>query len=219
LTEVIPFSDSKRNALAKEIAEYILDGKVVAIPTDTCYGLATDATNVEAVKRVFKIKKRPPDRPVSIFLYSVEEIRRYAYLEGIAEKIVELFPDKITVIFRARKSTLPERYILWNMTVGVRIPEFDFPRLIVKYSGVPITATSANIHGTPPIYDVTLLRGLAGVDYIVDYGGLPRVGVSTVIDVSGGRIKIIRVGALTIDYIRRRIKELSLDDDNLVVTK
>jgi len=216
---VIKFEVDNIDKLAREIADYISQGKIVAIPTDTCYGLAADATNVKSVRKVFNIKKRPKSKPISVFLCEKNDLEKYVELSSLARKIAELFPARITIVFRAKTSNIVSRYVIWKKTLGVRIPPFIFPRLIVKYLGTPITATSANIHGLPPIYNSRDLLKLKGVDYIVDYGQLPKTKVSTVIDVSEERIKVLREGAISLTELKRRLERLSLDDYELIIPK
>lgn len=217
--EVIEFNKSNIKKLAQEAAEYLVEGKIVAIPTDTCYGLAADATNIKAVRRIFRIKKRPEDKPLSVFLSGREDLENYVVLSDLAKRISRIFPEHVTVIFRARPSNLVPGYIIWRNTVGIRIPPFEFPRAIVEYLGAPITATSANIYGQPPIYDSKKLLGLEGIDCIIDSGKLPPREVSTVIDVSEGDIRILRVGAIGLAELREKLRKLSLHDYKLIVPK
>ena len=208
MMEIIEYSQDKIDKISREIAEYIREGKIVAIPTDTCYGIAANATNPKAVRKVFEIKKRPKTRPISVFLDEKHRIEKYAHLNEIGRKVMELFPDRITIIFPAKKSNVVEGLIVKNKTIGIRIPPFKLPRLIVKYAGAPITATSANIYGEPPIYDSSQLKILKGIDYIVDMGKLPMMEVSTVIDISKGRVEILREGVIKIEDLKKRIADL-----------
>ncbi len=219
MPRIIEFNDKATRILARELAEYILDGKIVIIPTDTCYGMAADATNFQAVKKVFKIKRRPLSKPISIFLDDIATIPKYALIDGIASQLINLFPDRITIIFRAKKTNVVQDLIVKNMTIGIRIPPFSFPRLIVRSLGRPITATSANIHGKKPIYDISKLFCLEGVDIIVDYGILDAVNVSTVIDItSDNKIRILREGAISVNELRKRI-DMLLDNYQLIITQ
>lgn len=191
-------------SIAKYVAKEIIKGKVIAIPTDTTYGLAANARNKAAVERIFYIKKRIPTSPLSVFLATRRNIYDYAIVNELANKILDLFPDKITIIFRAKRNTglIPQK-IIYNGTIGIRIPRFLFPRLIARYAKTPITATSANIHGKPPIYKPEKLLSL-DPDLIVDFGELPQKKPSTIIDVSSGTtIKIIREGSITLKKLKR----------------
>jgi len=219
MPEIIKINDTNKYDVIKEIAKKIIEGKIIAIPTDTCYGLAVDATSIRSVKRLFYVKKRPISKPVSIFLSGKEEIGKYAVLEGISRKVINLFPDRITIIFKAARSNVVEDYIIKNNTIGIRVPLVDIPRLMCKFAGRPITATSANVRGEPPIYNSTELYAWDDIDYILDYGMLKKVDVSTVIDISEDKIKILREGAISISELELKLKKISLDNFEIVVSK
>ena len=206
---IIPFNSEHLDRLAREIADYIADGKIVAIPTDTCYGLATDATNPSAVRKVFEVKRRPLTKPLSVFLYDKTQIPIYASIHKTAMRFINLLPQRLTLILRAKESDIVKELVIKNNKIGIRIPLFMFPRLIVRHLGKPITATSANIHGYEPIYDSAELHKLEGIDVIVDCKRLEKIAVSTVIDVSEeNKIVVLREGAIRINELCKMLGEL-----------
>ena len=191
--------------LARKVACMLRRGSVGAIPTDTSYGVAADATNPSAVEKVFRVKRRPMSKPLSIFVPSKEFIRETFVVDETVEKALELLPGRFTFILKLkRKRGLAKGVVTSDGSVGVRLPEHLFPHLVSKFLGYPVTATSANISGEPPIYDSReLFRKLKGLDFIVDAGTLPFVEVSTVIDFTVYPPRILREGAVKREYIEK----------------
>ena len=214
----IEFNPRDLKKIAKSVAEHLREGKIFAIPTDTSYGLAADATNSSAVKRIFQIKNRPHHKPISVFIASKNDIEKYAYIDFLANTILDLLPAKLTIILRAKKSNLIRDLIVYRNTVGLRLPNFLLPRLIATYLGNPITATSANIHGEPPIYDSKDLIRL-NIDGFVDAKKLPETPVSTIIDISSGRyLKILRVGSINIKELKITLAKKGILEKYPIIT-
>jgi len=187
------------------VATVLAEGGVAVIPTDTCYGLAANAIDDDSVRRVFAVKRRSLDKPVSIFLESVESVGSLFETRGIVKRALRLLPGRVTLILEP-KTAFP-RGIAGPEGVGVRVSPHPLPRLIARLLGGPITATSANISGRPSPYSVEE-AGLDDVDAIVDAGPLPRIPVSTVVKAAGDRIQILREGAIP-SWVVRRIVGLS----------
>jgi len=152
-------------------------GGLVIYPTETCYGLGVDATNPVAVRQVFKTKKRPLNKPLSVIVSSLEMIKEYAVIPRDVEALVkEYMPGPLTLIVKNKK--FPSILTSGEIKVGFRIPDHVIALELVKQFGKPITATSANISGEPNPYTVPKLP----VDFIINYGELPEVMPSTVYD-------------------------------------
>jgi len=182
--------------------EALREGKLVVYPTDTLYGLGADIFNEDAVKRVYELKKRPLSLPLPIALANVDEIGEYAFVNEIASKIAEEFmPGKITIILRKR-DIIPD--IISKDKIAIRVPANEIARKIAKET--PITATSANIHGSksPATLDEAKKQLGDRVAIYIDGGKLPGKP-STIVDVSEGIIKIIREGAIPKEEIYGRI--------------
>lgn len=175
-------------------------GGLVVCPSDTVYGLLVDAKNERAVQKLIAFKNRPPGKPVSVFVPGLESAASYVAMDEKQEKLTrELLPGPFTVI-------LPSRHRVSRMlesergTLGIRIPEYVFINELVNRYGSPLTATSANLSGRPPHYSLeTLLKELPQgkkdlIDLAIDAGKLPRNKPSTVIDLSGSQVKIVRHG-------------------------
>ncbi len=201
---IIKYDSCNVDRIAKKVVKILKKGGVAIIPTDTCYGLVADATNDEVVKRIFDIKRRPYDKPIAVFLPSKKDIYKYAEIDELGEKFLNLLPARLTLIFKA-KAKLPEPMIIKNGKIGIRVVKHVLPTLITKVLGKPITATSANIHGQPPCYASSELMNI-NVDLIVDAGELPRVPVSTVIDVTTIPPTILREGAISAEEIEKRLQ-------------
>lgn len=174
-------------------------GGIIAYPTDTVYGLGTDALNQESIKRMFRIKNRSPLDPISISLARISDIDRYAYIENRAfiEKLkkYDLFPGPVTLILKKRKY-ISDILTGGKNTIGVRVPNHGIARELVEELERPITTTSANISSQPPVSDYKNLSDeiLEKVDYVVK--GKCKYGKpSTVIDLTKEEPEILREGA------------------------
>ena len=181
---------------AEEVVKVLSKGGIAVIPTDTSYGIVADAFNSLAVKKVFKVKRRPLWKPLSVFLSSVSEVRRLCIIEELEERALKLLPGRVTLIMKVKNpEAFPQGIIGPNNSIGIRISPHSLPTLVVKKLGKPITATSANISGELPIYDSKeILNKLSEIDLLVDSGVLPKIPVSTIIDLTRKPPRILRMG-------------------------
>lgn len=181
-------------ATIEEATTTIEAGEAVVYPTETVYGLGADATNPEAVDRVFEIKDRPLEKPISVAFADRETARRYTEPTDRELAFMKKFlPGPVTVVVD-RGSILPDVLTAGRSRVGVRIPDNEVAVALCRAAG-PITATSANRSGKP---SVTLPADLSSsvrdaVGAIVDTGSTPGTE-STVVDIEAGEIH--RKGAL-----------------------
>ena len=191
--------------VAVRVADYLKLGLVAAIPTDTSYGLAADATSPDAVRKVFEIKRRPLEKVVSVFVASKDDIRRLCILDELAERALALLPGRVTLILRAKDpSYFAPGVVTIDGNVGIRLSPHPLPTLIAEILGRPITATSANISGRPPLYSAReVAEQLPGLDVLVDAGELERTPVSTVIDLTTSPPRILREGPVTCEQVKR----------------
>lgn len=168
--------------IIKEAASIIKQGGLVIYPTETCYGLAANALDPKAVKRVYEVKGRPYNKPLSIAVSDLEMAKKYAYFTPEAEKLVkELLPGPLTIAL-PKKPEVPD--IVNPDRIAIRIPNNLIAILLIKETGIPITATSANKTGDPPPYNIKdAINSLVGiVDFAMDTGQLPKVKPSTIVD-------------------------------------
>lgn len=185
-------------AEVRRAAELLREGGLVVYPTDTLYGLGADATDTEAVDRVYRAKERSRDDPVSVAT-SLDGLDRVAETEGHADAVEALLPGPVTLLLPARNGLAPP--LVREGKVGVRVPD-DPVTLDLLELAPPVTATSANRSGDPPLR-VPRSSFAREADYVLDDG--PRSGdPSTVYDAATG--EVVREGALTPEEVRRRIE-------------
>ena len=189
-------------------AELIKRGGLVAFPTETVYGLGADGLNVEACRKIFSAKGRPSDKPLSLHVASLEMVERVAKISSMAEKLFEAFcPGALTIILPKNK-IVPDFVTCGKSSVGIRFPANDVALELIKLSGVPIAAPSANLSGkTPPSSSEEVFENLRGrVEVILD-GGQCQFGVSsTIIDLTTSEPKILRHGAISAEKILQLLK-------------
>lgn len=165
----------------EEAVERLRDGGLVVYPTETCYGLGAVIDDLKAIEWVYRVKRRPFDRPLTVIVASVEMWSRYAYITPEASKLIRRFlPGPLTIVLW-KKSTVPD--LVNPDRIGARISSHPLAQAIVQRLGKPITATSANLHGEPNPYRVEEAV-VEGVDLVLDYGELPRRPPSTIVDLT-----------------------------------
>ena len=180
------------------------EGGVVAIPTDTLYGLAADAFNADAIERVFAIKERPEGMALPVLLADLDQLSIVARQVPEAARILArvYWPGPLTLIVQ-RAEGLPMRLTAGNATVAVRVPAHPVPRELARRLGRPITGTSANISGAPDPQSLDELRRQVGgrVDCVVSAGPAPAGTASTIVDLTGEVPRLIREGAIPFSEI------------------
>ena len=187
-------------------AETILGGGVVALPTESFYSLSVDATNAQAVERIFAIKKRASGLPILILISSVGELAQYVIaVPPAAREMGERFwPGGLTMIFES-SPILPSRLTGGTGKIGIRISSHPVARALPKALPVPITGTSANISGTPPCTTADQVLECLGaeVDLVLDGGPTQGKDASTVLDVTVNPPLIVREGMIKGEEILR----------------
>ncbi len=192
-------------------AQALKDGHLVAFPTETVYGLGADATNSEAIARIYSTKGRPADHPLIVHIAALDHMGDWAidineYAIALAR---DFWPGPMTLILR--RSALAKDFVTGNQeTVGVRVPEHPIALALLeeftKIGGKGVAAPSANRFGavsptTAEAVDQELGDYLLDGDFILD-GGASQVGLeSTIIDCTGERPRILRPGAITAEMI------------------
>lgn len=158
-------------------------GQAVVYPTETVYGLGADATDAEAVERVFELKGRSRDKPLSVAFPDVETALSTVPATDRAERFArEFLPGPVTVVV-ARGSTFPDVLTAGEDRVGIRVPDHDLSRDLPRQADTPITATSANRSGSGSVRQVEQLSAeiTDEVPAVIDRGETPG-GESTVVD-------------------------------------
>lgn len=183
------------------IVSCLRQGDVVALPTDTFYGLAVDPVNLAAVERIYQIKTRQRHKPLSLLISSLAQAYTLVReadprLDKLAEKF---WPGPLTIILRAG-TKLPLRSTARTGNVALRVPDATIPRAVVEHFGLPITATSANLQGAPECTHAAAVRDQIGdrLPLIVDGGPTGRALPTTIVDLSLGadRWEVLREGAI-----------------------
>ncbi|PIR72140.1 MAG: threonylcarbamoyl-AMP synthase [Candidatus Nealsonbacteria bacterium CG10_big_fil_rev_8_21_14_0_10_36_24] len=191
----------------KEVIKIIKKGGVVVCPTDTVYGLITDATNKKAVEKIFKIKKRDKKKAIPIFVKDIKTAKNLAFINEKQEKFLrENWPGKITVILKRKvKCGLPEILFSKKKTIGLRIPNYKLIKKLLQKTNKPLTGTSANISRKPPSTKIKevlkqfsaqggpVSDGKDQPDLIIDVGNLKKSRPSRVIDLTKNKQKILRI--------------------------
>ncbi len=195
-------------------AELIRRGEVVGMPTETVYGLGADAWNEQAVEKIFLAKGRPADNPLIVHIADPEMLPLLT--EDIPETAGQLmrafWPGPMTLILK-RKPCIPDIVTASLNTVGIRMPSNSAARALIRTSGRPIAAPSANTSGKPsPTTAQHVYQDMRGKIPLILEGGSCRFGVeSTVIDISDGKPVILRPGAVTAEMIECAVKSVAVD--------
>lgn len=174
-------------------------GGVVAHATETCYGLAADIFQKAALERLYSLKKMPFDKPVSVLVRDLEEAQRYGVFSNKALQLaLKYWPGPLTIIV-PRTPALPKLINFGHPTVGFRVSSNKKTRELLEAFGGPLTTTSANIHGQMQAYSVQemLDQGLVP-DFVLDSGRIGENPPSTIVEVIGDELRIIRQGELKI---------------------
>ena len=186
------------NADIDHAVDCLRGGGVVALPTDTQYALAVDAFNEPAVERIFRIKGRPDGMALPVLISSVDALDEVA--DDVPDVVSELargyWPGALTLVVR-KAASLPSVVTAGGPTVAVRVPDHPVPRAVSQRLGRPITGTSANTTGQPPLNSPADLRLEFGdsLDLVVE--GVVKVGrPSTILDVTGEPPRVLREGAI-----------------------
>lgn len=192
----------------EEIANAIKEGKLIIFPTDTVYGIGTNAYNEEACKKIYEIKGRPSCKPLIILISDISMIEDL--VENISpteQKIIEKFwPGPLTMKFKKRKGILPDIISAGDEYVRIRLIKKGLIYKIIEKAEVPVVAPSANISGHPTGIKINnIIKELGGkVDYILDCGDYKSDEPSTIVQVEDEKVVVIREGK-----IKREELELS----------
>lgn len=187
-------------AAFEQAGKILKEGGIVAFPTDTVYGLGAIFTDEDAVRKIFAAKGRDEGKPLSILVSDISQVSMLAKkLPDGAEKLMNAFwPGALTIIVE-KNEAVPDIVTAGGKTVGIRMPADESARALIAHAGMPLAAPSANTSGkrsSATAEDV--IEDLYGkIDMLID-GGACSLGVaSTVLDMSGDEIKILRDGNIT----------------------
>lgn len=185
-----------KNDIQKSL-EVLKSGGVLLYPTDTIWGLGCDATNANAVKKIFTIKQRTESVPLLVLVDSVAMLERYVIeMPNVAYDLIDLSEKPITIIFEKARN-LPDSVISVDGTIGIRVTREAFTKELIRQFRRPIISTSANIHGqaSPSLFREISQEIKDSVDYIVEYrqSETSKHKASSIIKLlNNGQITIIR---------------------------
>ncbi|MBP1690802.1 MAG: YrdC/Sua5 family protein, required for threonylcarbamoyladenosine ((6)A) formation in tRNA [Bacteroidetes bacterium] len=186
-------------------AEVIQAGGIIVYPTETLYGIGANAWDGSAIAKVRALKHRTDQKPILVIAGSQDQLRSLTdEISPLARRFIDAFwPGPLTLVFTASKS-VPDILSRGTGTIGVRIPSSPVCLRLLELAGCPLTSSSANLSGKPPLYNVAEIRRAIpkGVDLFLDGGQLPPSRPSTVLDVTGGVSRLLREGTISEERLR-----------------
>ena len=194
----------------KQIKEVLVNGGIVAVPTDTVYGLICDATNEKAVKKLYQLKRRDLAKPIGIFVKDKLSISSIVDLNKVSDNVVEkvneymdeYWPGALTIIFPKEEKTLEYINLQTKTSVAIRVPKVELLLKLMQELDFPLAQTSCNVTNEKPYYKKIDIENNMKVDYVTDYG-IELLSVeltaSTIISIIDGDIKIVRKGIIDIE--------------------
>jgi L-threonylcarbamoyladenylate synthase len=197
----------------KNAAALLKNGKAVVFPTDTAYGLAVDATNAGALRRLYKIKGRNFKSPVHVIFPDISSAKKAVYIGPLAKKLMKKWwPGPLTLVLRLKKNALNR--LCWKILsastkkLGLRCPKDHASLRLSKELKRPITATSANKSGMPACYSVKEVQkqfssSITKPDYYLDGGRLKKIKPSTVVAIDSNKLLLIREGPVDFSEIKK----------------
>src|SRR3989338_6173736 len=173
---------------AKKAVSALKKGKVLVCPTDTVYGLIADAANKRALRKVFQIKQRSPNKPLPLFVRNIDMAKKLAKVRPLQERFLKkAWPGKVTAVLESKTKG----------TIGLRIPKHPFIQNLLQIFPRPVTGTSANIAGKEPTRSIEevvsqFAKRKHKPDIVIDAGTLPFSKHSKVVDITGKEKKTLR---------------------------
>ncbi len=183
----------------EESIKVIEENGVIVFPTDTVYGLICDATNQEAIQKLFQIKKRDLKKPIPVFIKDIEVAKQIAIISEKQERFLEkVWPGKVTVVLKA-KIDFPQGVLVEGKTIGLRVPNYAPLNALLDKINKSLSGTSANLAGEPSSLDINNIiaqfkNEKFQPDLVVDAGILNSSQSSTVVDLIGKELKVLRKG-------------------------
>jgi len=201
VTASVVQDDSAGRAAAIRV---LRDGGVVALPTDTVYGICVALETPGGVERLFRVKRRPPDKGIMLLLDNTAQAGEIGVMTPSAVALAgACWPGGLTVVVPLRPDvSLPSALTSGAPTIGLRVPDHEAPRALARAVG-PLPTTSANVSGLPEAPDAASILAQLGdsVDLILDGGRAHGGPASTVVDCTGALPTVLRVGAVSVNRV------------------
>jgi len=213
-TRIIKIDPQRPDETTLNLAlKIIKGGGLISFPTDTVYALGADATSEEAIKKLYKLKRKDRKTPIAIFVKDIEEAKSYVEEISLAAQYLmeEFWPGPLTLIFKSNSEKL--RSILSDTNkLGIRMSPNKFVISLLERSGVPITATSANISGRRASATASGVRYYFNnrIELILDGGKAQNPIPSTVVDLSSEQIVLLRAGAFPVDRLKKILPRIKI---------
>lgn len=206
--------DKPDQGILKQAAELLKQGKLVAFPTETVYGLGANGLDEEAVSKIYQAKGRPSDNPLILHIANKEDINKLvAHVPNNAKVLMEAYwPGPLTIVLR-RTAVVPDIVTGGMETVAIRLPDSTVARKLIELADTPIAGPSANTSGRPsPTSAQAVLVDLEGkIDAVVDAGHC-QIGVeSTVVDCTTPVPTMLRPGGITLEMLIETLGEVEID--------
>ncbi|MCK6628757.1 MAG: threonylcarbamoyl-AMP synthase [Anaerolineae bacterium] len=213
MTQILPATSPKAIKLARRL---LREGEVVAFPTDTVYGLGANAFERFAVRQIFAIKERPPDKALPVFIYQIDDLNLVArHVPNVAWPLLQaLWPGDLTVVL-PKNPALPDEVTAGESTVAVRVPNHPICLELVTQVGRPLAVTSANLSGqpTPTTAQAVAAQLRPRISLILDGGPSPTDQPSSIVDLSVTPPRLLRQGRLTLEMLRQYLPNLERKDE------
>lgn len=202
------------NTKIKQVSDLIKKGGIVVFPTETVYGIGANGLDEKAIKKLYEIKQRPLNNPISLLVSDINMVNQIAQdITELEYKLMEeFFPGPFTIILK-KKENVSDIVTAGQETVGIRMPSGEIARKLVEYANTPIATPSANISGSPSGTNIKdIMKDFEGkVDYFID-GGESKLGVaSTIVKVIDGTPHILRQGTITKEQIEKIAGKVIVD--------
>ncbi|MBI4684730.1 MAG: threonylcarbamoyl-AMP synthase [Nitrospirae bacterium] len=202
---VVKVTKDNLTDILKKAIGILNKGGIIAYPTETFYGIGARFDIENALKRIYELKKRPEEKPMPLIIGDRKMLLMISVpINNTVSALMDKFwPGPLTLLLRAKKE-LSQYLTAGTANIAVRIPGESIALQLAIMMGFPITATSANLSGMPPAEDAeTVLKYFGNtIDLIIDGGKTPGGFSSTIIDVTGEKIKIVREGAIPISALK-----------------
>jgi L-threonylcarbamoyladenylate synthase len=195
---ILPLSapDALSHALTR-----LQTGEPIAFPTDTVYGVGVSALDARGVRQLYTIKQRPLSLPIPVLLADAADMEQVAsHIPPLATRLAnQHWPGALTLVVPAA-AHLPGELIAQGTSVALRVPDHDWLRMLIRQSGHPLAATSANLHGAADTTTATAVYAQLGTSLplILDGGPAPGGIPSTVVDCTGDQPRVLRQGGVVV---------------------
>lgn len=199
---ILTLTQSTTAAAVREAISVLKDGGLIAYPTESFYALGVLATDEEAVSRLFRLKKRPPEKPLPVIVGDIETLK--TIVKSIPDQAMTLieryWPGPLNIIFEA-KDHIPLTLTGGSHKIAVRIPGDKTTLTLARASKLPITATSANPSDLPPAKNADEVKNYFGTepDLIIDNGETPGGRPSTIVDTTTVPFRVLREGSIRLE--------------------